>query len=230
MYMSQHRFTPDPAKYELWLPYNRNYMTVTSRAPGAVLSRILRLQEEPETFFAIGIWASKDSAVAWTESADSKLAAKPSVDQGLYDGFPMAWSRWTLKDFAWGLAGPKAHDAPALFVRHTTTPVEPGKLAARLTFERARLSLLARQPGFVSGETYSNHRGDSVLTIATLATRATAEAGALDDPPADLRLLLETGSDRPAAAPASLDCTLFQSVWGPAMADLTAFINGEAAA
>ena len=75
MYMSQHRFTPDPAKYELWLPYNRNYMTVTSRAPGAVLSRILRLNDQPQTFLAIGVWASKDQAIAWTDSAEGSAAA-----------------------------------------------------------------------------------------------------------------------------------------------------------
>jgi heme-degrading monooxygenase HmoA len=224
MYMSQHQFTPDPAKYELWLPYNRNYMTVTSRAPGAVLSRILRLRDQPERFFAIGIWESKAAAVAWTDCAESRLAAKPSVDQGLYDGFPMDWSRWTLRDFAWGLAGPEAHEASDLFVRHVAQPVEVADLPARLVLERARLSLLARQPGFVSGETYIGHRGDSVLTITTFES---AEAAAPEALPAELRLLRD-GSRSPLGA-TSLDCTLFQSVWGPAKADLRAFVGGKAA-
>ena len=55
MYMSQHAFTPVPSKFDLWVPYNRNYMTLTSRAPGAVLSRILRLRDEPEKFHVLEV-------------------------------------------------------------------------------------------------------------------------------------------------------------------------------
>src|SRR6516165_1843115 len=78
MYVSQHAFTPAPAKFDQWVPYNRNDMRLSARVPGAVLSRILRLKAEPEKFMAVGVWTSRDVAVQWTESDESKLGSKPS--------------------------------------------------------------------------------------------------------------------------------------------------------
>ena len=57
MYVSQHIFTPVPQRLAQWTVYNRNYMSLTARVPGASLSRILRCVEAPERFVAIGIWS-----------------------------------------------------------------------------------------------------------------------------------------------------------------------------
>jgi hypothetical protein len=228
VYMSQHQFTPVPAKYELWLPYNRNYMTLTSRVEGAILSRILRLRDEPEKFIAVGLWTDRDMAVRWSESPESQLGAKPSQDQGLYEGYPMVWSRWDLTDFAWGLEGSGVHMVPGLFVKHLAQEVPAGTMDTRLAFNRALMSLLARRPGFVSGETYRGPKGDRLLSIYTFRR---AEDWPLDAerPPADLGLLVEGDLGRAlraeAPAPEVLDCTLFESVWGPAAPSLQRFVT-----
>jgi len=228
VYMSQHAFTPVPSKFDLWVPYNRNYMTLTSRAPGAVLSRILRLRDEPEKFMAVGLWTDRDVAAQWTSSAEAALGAKPSIDQGLYDGFPMTWTRWELVDFAWGLEGRAALAAPGLFVQHVTRTVSPERIETRQTFNRAVMSLMARRPGFVSGETYRGHRNDRLLTIYTFKD----EVCAAEDPPAELAMFLRaadaTGFSPQAPAPVSLNCSVFESVWGPEADSVQQFLGAAA--
>jgi hypothetical protein len=225
MYMSQHAFTPVPSKLELWVPYNRNYMTLTGRVAGAVLSRILREVLEPEKFFALGVWTSHDMAVQWTNSAESKLGAKPNIDLGLYDGYPMTWSRWNLVDFAWGPEGPAEVDGSDAVAKIVTWDVAPGMREAQDAYNRAILSALARQPGFICGETYLGHRGDRYQLIFTLK-----RAG--DWPPAvgmplDLRMVMEADTFREVRekTPAQkiLDCTIWQWVWGPEQARLRRF-------
>jgi hypothetical protein len=228
MYMSQHHFTPVPAKYELWAPYNRNYMSLTARAPGAVLSRILRRCDQPESFFAVGLWTDREMASRWTESAEAKLGAKPSQDLGLYDGYPMTWTRWGLADFAWGLQGPAGLTGPGLFVKHLTWEVSADGRSAGEAFRRALLSLLARRPGFVCGETYLSHRGDRVQGLYTLK-----DAGAWPlsgEAPPELRLVLQSHGAPGLDEATSLDCTLFETVWGPEQAALQRFIGAGAAA
>jgi hypothetical protein len=226
MYMSQHSFTPVPEKLNQWIPYNRNYMTLTSRAPGAVLSRILQLIDEPQSYFAVGLWTDKDMAMRWTDSAESKLGAKPSQDLGLYEGQPMAWTRWNLIDFAWGLHGRSALDREGCYVRHVVQEASFAELPALERANRAALSLLARRSGFISGETYRGHKGDRLLTVLIFRNRA-------DSPfdnalPPDLELVLSSAPVHSAAT--ALDCTLFQCVWGPDAARLDGFIHKAAAA
>jgi hypothetical protein len=227
MYMSQHRFTPVPEKLGQWIPYNRNYLTLTSRAPGAVLSRIMHIADEPQTYFAVGLWTDKDSAIRWSESAESKLGAKPSQDLALYEGYPMDWSRWALIDFAWGLRGRPALDNEGVYVRHAVQEAMPADLPALERANRAALSLMARRPGFISGETYRGHRGDRLLTVLTFEKRKDSPFVG-DALPPDLGLVLTSA---PATSTvAALNCTLFQCVWGPDAAALDSFIQASAAA
>jgi heme-degrading monooxygenase HmoA len=228
VYMSQHQFTPVPAKYDLWVTYNRNYMTLTARAEGAILSRILRLNDDPEKFFAVGVWTDRDMAVRWSESAESRLGAKPSQDQGLYDGYPMAWTRWDLTDFAWGLEGSTAPMNPGLLVKHIAQDVPAGTMDAHLAFNRALMSLLARRPGFVAGETYRGSKGDRLLSIYTFRRPEDWRLD-VDHLPADLALLVRGDLARQlwaeAPPPLVVDCTLYESVWGPAAPSLQRFIT-----
>jgi antibiotic biosynthesis monooxygenase (ABM) superfamily enzyme len=224
MYMSQHAFIPVPSKLDLWNIYNRNYMSLTTRVPGAVLSRILREVREPEKFFAIGIWTNHELAAQWQNHPESKLGYKPAQDQGLYEGYPMTWSRWNLVDFAWGLEGPAAADADAgMSVKLVTWDIAPGMREAQDALNRAVMSLLARQPGFVSGETYCGHRGDRFEILYTFKTARDWPFG--EDMPSDLRMLVRSDTFRAVrektADPVVLDCTLFESVWGPERGRLT---------
>jgi heme-degrading monooxygenase HmoA len=216
MYMSQHAFTPAPAKFDRWIPYNRNYMSLTARVPGAVLSRILREVREPEKFLAVGVWTGHEAAARWAENPENKLGAQPNIDLGLYDGYPMTWSRWRLVDVAWGLEGPAA-DPKAAFVKIVTWDVAPGAEAAQAALNRAVLSLLARQPGFICGETYLAHRNDRFQLIYTFAQPTAWPFGG--DLPADLRLLVQSDAAAAlraeAAEPAVLDATVWDWVWGP---------------
>jgi hypothetical protein len=216
MYVSQHAFTPAPAKFDQWVPYNRNDMSLSARVPGAVLSRILRLKAEPEKFMAVGVWTSRDTAVQWTESDESKLGAKPSVDLGLYEGYPMTWTRWDLVDFAWGLEGP-AQVAAGSVIRHVAWEAGPGPNAVQDAFLRATLSILAREPGFICGETHRGHRGDRYQMLYTF--EAAAELSSGGSPPAELQLLLESDAirDLRAKTPAAdiTDTTVWEWVWGP---------------
>jgi len=233
MYMSQHRFTPVPAKYDLWRPYNHNYMTLTARVPGAVWSRILRARDDPDTFFAIGLWTDREAAMRWTESAESRLGAKPSVDEGLYDGYPMSWSRWSLADFAWGLAGPVRVDDPSCFVKHIAWDMAAGAEAEQVALCRSLMSLLARRPGFVCGETYLGHKADRLLQVYTFRSVDDWPLGEGRAAPAEIELLLQSDAARAmrdrVPAPTSIDCELFESVWGPETASLQRFIAAEAA-
>jgi heme-degrading monooxygenase HmoA len=231
MYMSQHQFTPVPSKFDLWRPYNRNYMSLTARAPGAVLSRILRSEADPDQFFAVGLWTSHEAANEWSTSAESRLGAKPSADQGLYEGYPMAWSRWELVDFAFGLEGPGALAGPDLVVRHVTWSGVAEVFEPLETLTRAKMSLMARQPGFVCGETYRGHRGDRLLSICTFRGRQRWPFAGGE--PAELDMLRQ--SDAAAAvrakapAPFIVDCEVFESVWGPDSDALQGFIAAAAA-
>jgi quinol monooxygenase YgiN len=231
MYLSQHYFTPDPAKFDLWLPYNRNYMALTARAAGAVWSRILRREDDPEKFIAIGLWTDHLAAQAWVQSADAALGAKPAIDQGLYEGFPLVWSRWNLADFAWGWAGPAGLTGPGLFVKHVTWEVAPGRREAQQTLSRGVMSLMARLPGFVSGETYRGPKDDRLLSIYTFRSRD--DWPSAESTPADLQMLLKSDTARAvldnAPAPVALDCGLFESVWGPETARLQGFAAAEPA-
>jgi hypothetical protein len=231
MYMSQHIFTPVPSKFQSWVPYNRNYMSLLGRAPGAILNRCLREVRLPEQFYAIGLWTSRDVAKAWAESADSLLGAKPNVDQGLYDGYPMTWSRWDLVDFAWGLEGPAALGA-GKFAKVITWAITPEMRPAQDALNRAVLSLLARQPGFVLGETYRGHRGDRYQIIYTFKDATDWPFGA--DGPPDLRMMLEADTYRSVrektAKPELLDCTLWECVLGPEQEQIVEMVRGRSAA
>ena len=232
MYLSQHRFTPAPEKFDRWLPYNWNYMTLTARAKGAVLSRILRISNQPESFFAIGLWTDKDHAISWSQSEESRLGAKPSVDQGLYDGYPMEWSRWTLADFAWGRAGPRISESESLFVRHVVWDIAPGSGDAQATACRIALSLLARRPGIVRGETYLSHRNDRLLLIHSYDSADAWPFGG--DLPDDLLVLRDLPAAKAVAdslvpSPQGLTCTPHQVVWGPDAAAIGSFILTQAA-
>jgi hypothetical protein len=215
MYVSQHAFTPVPAKFGQWVPYNRNYMSLSARVPGAVLSRILRLKAEPEKFMAVGVWTSRDVAVQWTESDESKLGSKPSFDLGLYDGYPMTWTRWDLVDFAWGSGG-RAPVAAGAVVRHVSWEGSPDARAIQDAFLRATLSILARQPGFICGETHLGHRGDRYQMLYAFEETAERESSS---PPAELQLLLESDAVRDlrakTPAPHITDTTVWEWVWGP---------------
>jgi heme-degrading monooxygenase HmoA len=223
MYMSQHAFIPAPDKFDLWTTYNRNYMSLTTRVPGAVLSRILREVKEPEKFFALGVWTNHQLAAEWQNHPESKLGFKPAQDQGLYEGYPMTWSRWNLVDFAWGLEGPAPATDLGMSVKMITWEIAPGMREAQDAVNRAMLSLLARQPGFVSGETYCGHRGDRFEILYTFKTAADWPLG--ENMPADLRMLVGSDTFRAVhektADPVVLDCTLFESVWGPEQGRLT---------
>jgi heme-degrading monooxygenase HmoA len=234
MYMSQHRFTPVPEKYDLWRPYNHNYMTLTARVPGAIWSRILRSNDDPNIFFAVGLWTDHEAAIRWTDSDESKLGAKPNVDLGLYEGYPMTWSRWDLQDFAWGLGGPAAALGETGFVKHIAWNVAPGAEAAQLTLCRSLMSLLARRPGFLCGETYLDHKKNRLLLIYTLRAAADWPLGEGRTVPAEIEVLLQSETAQAvcerAPAPYALDCELFESVWGPETASLLRFIGAAAAA
>ena len=230
MYMSQHLFTPAPGKFDLWVPYNRNYMSLLARAPGAVLSRVLRETGRPERLYAVGLWTGHDAAEQWSDSPEALLGAKPGADQRLYEGRPMTWSRWELIDFA---AGRDAADAtvPGRFVKLATWPAAPRMQETQEAILRAALSLLARQPGFVCGETYRSHRGGGYQLLYTFR-----EAGdwPLDgEPAAELRLLIEADAVRAirkaVVDPSVLDCTVWDGAWGPEQAGLLAYEGcGEA--
>ncbi len=225
MYMSQHRFTPVPEKFDQWVPYNWNYMTLTARAPGAVLSRILRICEEPDSFFAVGLWTGHEAAAQWSASPQSALGAKPSADQGLYEGYPMEWSRWNLIDFAQGPAAGIEMEAPDVVIRHIEWELASDLASDQETLAAVALSLLARHPGFVSGETYRGHRADKLLMIHTYKTGEDwpfsgsdlpAEFALLGDSPRVQDIIAKTGKPR------GQDCSAFQVVWGPEASTLSA--------
>jgi len=155
MYVSQHIFTPVPERLAKWTVYNRNYMSLTARVPGASLSRILRCVDLPERFVAIGIWSDHQKAADWTRSEENKLGAQPNIDQNLYGDYPMEWSRWTLGEIAWGDGG-ASRDVPSVtFVRQLSGDGPPDRAVLR-----GLLALLSRQPGFVCGELHIGHKGD----------------------------------------------------------------------
>jgi len=155
MYVSQHIFTPVPERLAQWAVYNRNYMSLTARVPGASLSRILRCVEAPERFAAIGIWSDHQKAAEWTQSAENKLGAQPNIDQNLYGDYPMEWSRWTLGDIFWSDCSALPDVPPRTFVRQLSGDSPPDRPVLR-----GLLALLSRQPGFVCGELHIGHKGD----------------------------------------------------------------------
>lgn len=172
MYVSQHIFTPVPERLAQWTVYNRNYMSLTARVPGASLSRIFRRVEIPEQFVAIGIWSDHQKAAEWTQSEENKLGAQPNIDQNLYGDYPMKWSRWNLAEFVWSGRGAQSQVAPGSCVRQVS-----GDGAPDLPVLRGLLALLSRQTGFVSGELHVGHRGDRWQVLLCWDNRGDCDAG-----------------------------------------------------
>jgi hypothetical protein len=172
MYVSQHIFTPVPERLAQWTVYNRNYMSLTARVPGALLSRILRRIDLPEQFVAIGIWSDREKAAEWTQSAENKLGAQPNIDQNLYGDYPMEWSRWTLSEIVWSDRG-ALPDAPAgAVVRQLSGDGPPDRAVLR-----GLLALLSRQPGFACGELHIGHKGDRWQVLLTWDDPAACASG-----------------------------------------------------
>jgi quinol monooxygenase YgiN len=220
MYIQHVEFEVVPETFERWRPYLHNYLAAMARQPGGVSFRVLKTESPQHKFISIRVWLSKEDAERAMASPEIQLVRQVAVDGGFYAGKPAVWTECELLDMVWGWKR-EAFVRKGAYVDHIMGGVGPGKWDLWRPYARNFVSVIARQPGVVSHETF-RFLADPMrfFVLRSFASREAGKAGPEFQPPAEMKLATVPAEQRKVyeGGPGTKyhACEVWDAVWGAA--------------
>lgn len=220
MYLHHIQFGVVPAKFDIWAAHAHNNLSVMARMQGLVLMRILRDRDDPNRFFSIRLWRSKEDSDRALATPEVHLVTKTNPELGLSEGFPTVYKEYRLLDIVFGREGVEGYASAEGFTNHIEVHVPPQKQSLWHPYRRNCASVWARQPGLLSYEVAADlNDPDLFLVMRTFRDRESSLRGPEGEPNEEIKLSVKPATDlnlyEGARGSVYAACDLFDAVYGP---------------
>src|SRR5437868_2122975 len=104
-FVHQYIFGVRPDRLDLWIPHAHNNLSVMARQPGLFTMRLYRWRANPDWWFSLRVWRSKEYCDRALATPEVRLATSTNPKHQMSEGYQGSQRSFELLDHTFGRTG-----------------------------------------------------------------------------------------------------------------------------